>query len=70
MLAVFPEMKLSLILLCTLLMVLPLMQGCDSGADDTHYYNYVAPLTGETVEDELSSAMVTRRKLQEGKEML
>jgi len=63
-------MKLSLTLLCTLLVALPFMQGCDSGAGDTHYYNYVAPLTGETVEDELSGAMLARRKLQEGKEML
>ena len=48
------------------------MQGCDSGADDIDYSNsnYVAPLTGETVEDELSGAMLVRRKLQEAKELL
>ena len=53
-----------------LLMVLSFMQGCDSGADDIDYSNYVAPLTGETVEGELSGAMLVRRKLQEGKELL
>ena len=71
MLTVFLVMKLSLLLVCVLLLVLPFMQGCDSGdADNKAYYKYIAPLTGETVEDELAAAMSTRRKLQEGKEVL